>query len=219
MIPYWLSPRPTSAGSFRRLLAAFPEGVKVALTLFQRRAPSVVAMPGRSIALVALASLAAMGFAAPASPQDVSAPCRLCDSAAPEEEKPATPVSLDVEASLDFDRLILAGAGEGSAELSPDGARAVTGSITAIGARAMVGEVVIKGEPGRIVRVALPDRIELYGLAGGTIQLESIRSDLPPMPRLDGEGRLSFRFGGILRVSGGLDGEFRGDIPIDVEYF
>ena len=129
------------------------------------------------------------------------------------------PVSLDVEASLDFDRLILAGAGEGSAELSPDGARAVTGSITAIGARAMVGEVVIKGEPGRIVRVALPDRIELYSFAGGAIQLESIRSDLPPMARLDGEGRLSFQFGGILRVSGDLDGEFRGDIPIDVEYF
>jgi len=30
---------------------------------------------------------------------------------------------------------------------------------------------------------------------------------------------LSFRFGGILRVSGDLDGEFRGDVPIDVEYF
>ncbi|MGH6705290.1 MAG: DUF4402 domain-containing protein [Sphingomicrobium sp.] len=176
-------------------------------------------MSGRTSALVTLALFVAMGFAAPAYPQDVSAPCRLCDSATAENEKPATPVSLDVEASLDFDRLILAGTGEGSAELAPDGGRAVTGSITAIGARAMVGEVVIRGEPGRIVRVALPDRIDLFGLAGGSIRLESIRSDLPAMPRLDGEGRLSFRFGGILRVSGDLDGEFRGDIPIDVEYF
>jgi len=176
-------------------------------------------MLGRSIALVALALLVAVGFAAPAFPQDASAPCRLCDSTAQEEEKAAEPVRLDVEASLDFDRLILAGKGEGSAQLAPDGGRSVSGSITAIGARAMVGEVTVRGEPGRIVRVSLPDGIELYGLAGGTIRLESIRSDLPSMPRLDADGRLSFRFGGILRVSGYLDGEFRGDVPIDVEYF
>src|SRR5690349_22687263 len=117
-------------------------------------------MLGRSIALVALALLVAVGFAAPAFPQDASAPCRLCDSTAPEDEKPAEPVRLDVEASLDFDRLILAGKGEGSAQLAPDGGRSVSGSITAIGARAMVGEVTVRGEPGRIVRVSLPDGIE-----------------------------------------------------------
>lgn len=172
-------------------------------------------MTGRLIVLVALAL-----SAAPAFPQDAIAPCRLCDSTeSGESAKPSTPVSLDVETSLDFDRLILAGAGEGSAELSPEGDRSVTGSITAIGARAMVGEVIIRGEPGRIVRVALPDRIELFGLSGGSIRLESIRSDLPPMPRLDGDGRLSFRFGGVLRVSGDVDGEFRGVVPIEVEYF
>ena len=160
-----------------------------------------------------------MGLAAPAMPQDASAPCRLCETPTRDEQKPPTPVSLDVDASLDFDRLILAGKGEGSAQISPDGARAVSGSITAIGARATFGEVTVRGEPGRIIRVSLPDSIELYGLSSGTIRLESIRSDLPPMPRLDGEGRLSFRFGGILRVTGDLDGEFRGDVPIDVEYF
>jgi len=176
-------------------------------------------MPGHRIALALLATLVALGLAAPALPQDVSAPCRLCDTAASKDEQPAAPVSLDVEASLDFDRLILAGKGEGSAQLSPDGGRSVSGSITAIGARAMVGEVAVRGEPGRIVRVSLPDSIELYGLSGGTIRLESIRSDLPAMPRLDADGRLTFRFGGILRVSGDLDGEFRGDVPIDVEYF
>jgi len=191
------------------------QGVKVPLTLFQCHAPSVGPMVGRSVVLVALALIAA-----PALPQDATAPCRLCDSSATaDSEKPSSPVRLDVETSLDFDRLILAGSGDGSAELSPDGARSVAGSITAISARAMVGEVTIRGEPGRVVRVALPERIELFGLAGGSIRLESIRSDLPPMPRLDGEGRLSFRFGGILRVSGDLDGEFRGDVPIDVEYF
>ena len=109
--------------------------------------------------------------------------------------------------------------GEGRAELGPDGARSISGSITAISARAMVGEVVIRGEPGRLVRVELPKRIELTGLAGGSIKLESIRSDLPDMPRLDGNGRLSFRFGGSLRISGDVDGEYRGDVPIGVDYF
>lgn len=172
-------------------------------------------MTGRLIVLVALTLLAA-----PALPQDATAPCRLCDSADGQATaEPKAPVSLDIETSLDFDRLILAGSGDGSAELSPDGSRSVSGSITAISARAMVGEVTIRGEAGRMVRVALPERIELFGLSGGSIRLESIHSDLPPMPRLDGEGRLSFRFGGVLRVSGDLDGEFRGDVPIDVEYF
>ncbi|MCL6698817.1 DUF4402 domain-containing protein [Sphingomonas sp. NSE70-1] len=151
--------------------------------------------------------------------QDVQAPCRLCDLAANAmDDKPAAPISLDVEASLDFDRLILAGAGSGSAELGPDGSRIASGTVTAISARAMLGEVVIRGEPGRTVRVDLPRNIELWGFNGGTIQIDSIRSDLPAMPRLDSNGKLSFRLGGIVRVSGDADGQFRGDLRIDVEY-
>jgi hypothetical protein len=175
---------------------------------------------GRIAALVALAVLAATGSTAPAQSPGASAPCRLCDSGdASDSEVPAAPVTLDVQTSLDFDRLILVGSGEGSAELGPDGSRIVSGSIAAIGARAMVGAVVIRGEPGRPVRNVLPARIELFGLSGGTITVDTIRSDLPQMPRLGADGTLSFRFGGILRLSGELDGDFRGDVPIEVEYF
>jgi len=149
----------------------------------------------------------------------VTAPCSLCASASDAAlAKPATPVILDVEVNLDFDRLILTGAGDGSAELGPDGARNVSGSITAISARAMVGEIVIRGEPGRYVRIELPRRIELQGFSGGAIRLESLRSDLPQMPRLDGNGRLRFRIGGVLHLSGDVSGEFRGDVPIEVDY-
>ncbi len=177
-------------------------------------------MLGRTFALAALALTGALGPAAPALPQDVSAPCRLCEtSGRVDDEKPKAPVRLEMETRLDFDRVVVAGVGEGRAELGPDGARSISGSITAISARAMVGEVVIRGEPGRLVRVELPKRIELTGLAGGSIKLESIRSDLPDMPRLDGNGRLSFRFGGSLRISGDVDGEYRGDVPIGVDYF
>jgi hypothetical protein len=190
------------------------------LTLFQCDVPSVTVMLGRYLALFSLALVSALGFAAPATPQDVTAPCALCTPAnATVEDKPATPVSLSVETKLDFGQIILAGAGDGSAQLDPDGARNVSGSVTAISARTMLGEVVIRGEPGRQVRIALPRHVDLFGLNGGSIRLDSIHSDLPPMPRLDDSGRLSFRFGGVVRVSGDVDGRFRGDVPIDVEYF
>lgn len=128
-------------------------------------------------------------------------------------------MQLDVHARLDFDRLILGGPGEGSAELGPDGTRSARGSVTSISARALAGEVSIRGEPGRQVRIELPHNIELFGFNGGSIRLDGIRSDLPPVPRLDTNGRLSFRFGGIVRVSGDSDGEYRGDIRVNVEYF
>jgi len=38
------------------------------------------------------------------------------------------------------------------------------------------------------------------------------------MPRLDSGGKLTFRFGGRIRVTGNADGDFRGDLPITVEY-
>ena len=176
-------------------------------------------MTGLTHAHFILALTGALGFAAPASAQDVTAPCSLCTPKSSEDtEKPAAPVKLDVEVNLDFDRLVLTGAGDGCAELDPGGGRSVTGSISAISARAMVGEVVIRGEPGRYVRIELPRQIELHGYSGGTIRLESVRSDLPKLPRLDDNGRLRFRVGGVLQVSGDLSGSFRGDVPIEVDY-
>jgi hypothetical protein len=84
--------------------------------------------------------------------------------------------------------------------------------------RAMNGEVVIMGEPGRQVRVELPTRIDLFGFAGGALAITRITSDLPILPRLDGEGRLRVRFGGELFVRGDAEGEYRGDVPITVDY-
>lgn len=176
-------------------------------------------MTGRTYAHSILALTGALVFTAPAMPQDVTAPCSLCAPApTAADEKPAAPVKLDVEVNLDFDRLVLAGSGDGRAELGPDGARNVSGSITAIGARAMVGEVVIRGEPGRFLRIELPRRIELQGYSGGVIRLESLRSDLPQIPRLDRDGRLKFRLGGVLHLTGDVSGEFRGDVTVDVDY-
>lgn len=148
------------------------------------------------------------------------AQCRLCDTPTtqPDTRDQGEQIRLEIETSLNFDRLVLFGAGEGSAMIKPDGTHAAAGTVADIGPRAMVGTAVIHGTPGRTVRIDLPSRIELYSLSGGTISFDQVTSDLPALPRLDGAGRLSFRFGGRIRINGDAEGDYRGDLPITVEY-
>jgi hypothetical protein len=82
----------------------------------------------------------------------------------------------------------------------------------------MVGEAHVRGEPGRAIRVDLPRHLELHSMSGGRISIDEIVTDLPADPRLDSVGNLSFRFGGRIRYSGNNDGDFRGELPITVEY-
>ena len=148
------------------------------------------------------------------------AQCRLCEAptTGPTADAKLRPMELEVQAVLDFDRIVVLGNGEGTATLRPDGTRRVTGSVEAISGRAMVGEARVRGEPGRSVRVEMPARIELHSVSGATISIDEIVTDLPPQPKLDSAGGLSFRFGGRLRLSGNGDGDFRGELPITVEY-
>lgn len=165
-----------------------------------------------SIAVGALL-LAAVPAAAPAQ-------CRLCPEpstrSAPGDKD--TPIQVDVETVLDFDRLVLTDTGEGAAALLPNGERSATGAVALVSARAMIGSVVIRGEPGRPVRIDMPRRIDLQSTKGGRIALDRIETDLPAMPRLDAAGALTFRFGGRLEISGDVEGDFRGDLPISVDY-
>ena len=173
-------------------------------------------MSRKALLLPVLALAAGMS----AVPPGAAAQCRLCDTPMTVRVGGSAegPVSLEIETSLDFDRLILLGAGDGTATLRPDGTRSVSGTIGDISGRAMVGSATVHGEAGRAVRVELPGRIELYSLSGGRIAIEDIVSDLPAGARLDATGKLGFRFGGRLRISGDADGEYRGDVPITVEY-
>jgi hypothetical protein len=163
--------------------------------------------------------LTAIGVAS-ARPVPALAQCRLCDR--PSTEMPADSadgdVDLRVETGLDFDRLVFSGSGMGAVTVRPDGSNSAEGIVTAVGPRATDGTVVVHGEPGRTLRVSVPPRVELYSLAGGRITLDQVTTDLPPLPRLDSAGNLSFRFGGRLLVTGNADGQFRGDLPITVEY-
>jgi len=165
---------------------------------------------------IALLSL----VAAAAFPLPASAQCRLCDTptTSRDEQSGKGDVRLEIETSLNFDRLILSGEGGGSAMLRPDGSSTIAGAVADMSPRAMVGTVTVRGEPGRAIRIDLPRRIVLHSLSGGEVTFDDVVSDLPSVPRLDPAGNLTFRFGGRLRVSGDAEGDYRGDLPITAEY-
>ena len=165
--------------------------------------------------LVAMLGLGASTLSGP-----VAAQCRLCTAPTrePVADTAARPVALEVEANLDFDRIVLAGVGEGSATLRPDGSRQTSGTIVSIGGRAMVGSIVVRGEAGRAVRISLPSHIALLGLNGSEIGIDQVTSDLPSSPRIASDGTLSFRIGGALHIVGDVDGDYRGDFSVDVDY-
>ena len=151
--------------------------MKSALTLLKRLLPSVTAMSGLCLRLFTSVALAAAGLvvAAPGHAQDaVAAPCRLCgaDASGTLDAAPVAPLRLQVETRLDFDKIVFDGAGSASLALSPDGAARLSGAATAAGARAMPGSVLIRGEPGRAVRVDLPGKVTLFGDGHGTISLD-----------------------------------------------
>lgn len=167
-----------------------------------------------------LAYVLALCAAVSAVSAPAGAQCRLCSkpSTTSDAATPGERIELDVEAGLDFDRLVVVDSGDGSAILRPDGTTQVQGSVQSISGRAMVGEAHVQGEPGRLIRVDMPARVELRSMGGATIRIDEIVTDLPPFPKLDSAGKLTFRFGGRIRVSGNADGDFRGELPITVEY-
>ena len=174
-------------------------------------------MARRTLLLRLLIAAAMPGIASsvPAAGQ-----CRLCDTptSARDEAARGDDIRLEIETSINFDRLILYGAGPGTALIRPDGSTSAQGAVADVGPRAMVGRAVVHGQPGRALRVELPRRIVLHSISGGEISLDDVASDLPSLPRLDNSGTLSFRFGGRLTVSGDADGDYRGELPITVEY-
>src|SRR4051794_12935350 len=112
--------------------------------------------------------------AAAATPWPADAQCRLCTKPTTAQQDPASSddIRLEIETSLNFDRLILFGEGQGAAVIRPDGSSAAEGAVAQVSPRAMVGTAIVHGQPGRIVRVELPRLIELYSLGGGKISFE-----------------------------------------------
>jgi hypothetical protein len=145
--------------------------------------------------------------------------CRLCDRPTLGAQPSSSgDVELQIETNLSFDRMILSGTGTGAATVRADGSTGVEGSVMELSPRATVGTVLVQGEPNRTVRIEIPRRIQLFSLGGGQITLDGVSTDVSAVTRLDAAGKLSFRFGGRLVLSGDCDGPYHGDLPIRVEY-
>jgi hypothetical protein len=151
-----------------------------------------------------------------------SAQCLLCAASGDADKRGISaadePLRIEIAAQLDFSRLAT-GAGGGAVTVDPrTGARRLTGNVQDLGGMALTGEAVVTGIPGRGVRVSVPASIDLDGDHGARARVTELATDLPAAPRLGPDGRLRFRFGGRLNVSGSDDGNYRGRIPISVEY-
>ena len=162
-----------------------------------------------------LMAVVATGLSGPATAQ-----CRLCStpSTMAERSPDSADVQLEIETSLNFDRLVLAQASPGDATLRPDRSSAGTGSVTGVGARATVATIRVHGEPNRALRIDVPRRVDLFSLGGARLTFDQVVTDAADLPKLDSAGNLTFHIGGRLRFMGDEDGDYRGDLPITVEY-
>ncbi|RJF93744.1 DUF4402 domain-containing protein [Sphingomonas cavernae] len=168
------------------------------------------ASPGAALALLLAA----------ATPPVARAQCQLCAPAdARSTAEPARPLTIDVETGIDFSRVAIMSAAGGMVEVdATSGQRRVSGGLVDLGGLGLSGTVRLTGEPGRSVRISLPNRVRLVTPEGGTAELSEIVTDLPPTPRLGPDGRLRFAFGGRLSVDGRATGNFRGRIAIVADY-
>ena len=169
-------------------------------------------MTRAGLVIVAAAALCS----AASSAADESA-CELCLSAASGEVQP---LRIEVENGLQFSRLALRGRGDGDALIDPvTGDKRVGGNMIDLGGLSFQGRARLTGEPLRPVRVELPPRVLLRSADGAEAELTDFVTDLPPVAMLDETGTLSFAFGARIATRGARGGQFRGRIPIRVEYY
>lgn len=148
--------------------------------------------------------------------------CRLCTSSEVSDQTIARreiPISIEITTKLDFSRAALSGTGGGAIDLDPqNGSRRVDGGIVDLGGAALAGTAVVRGEPGRPVRIDMPSSARMTSSNGGAAEISGLRTSLNNNPRLDSTGRLEFSFGGKLSVRGNSSGTFRARIPITAQY-
>lgn len=148
--------------------------------------------------------------------------CRLCkpsEVAIQAEMAREIPLTLEISTKLDFSRAALSGAGGGAIDLDPQsGSRKVDGGMIDLGGSALAGTAIVRGQPGRAVRIDMPVSVRMTSSTGGVVEIAGLRTTLGANPRLDQGGRLEFSFGGKLLVRGNTSGTFRARIPITAQY-
>jgi hypothetical protein len=147
--------------------------------------------------------------------------CRLCSNGTALEVSQSPPErapQVDIISGLAFNRAAQNGKGNGKISVNTDGGSAVNGGLIDLGGYAVAGTAVIRGAPGRHVRIELPNKVEMKSANGGKIEIANLRTNLGLSPQLDTAGQLTFSFGGDLHVDGDISGKFRGRIAITAQY-
>ncbi|MGB3808057.1 MAG: DUF4402 domain-containing protein [Erythrobacter sp.] len=130
-------------------------------------------------------------------------------------------LEIAIESDLDFGRVVLLGNGEGRVLLDlATGQKRLFGDVDDLGGIPVTGRVLITGAPHEQVVIDLPGEIGMRDPSGGSAWLRDFETDLPPFPRLDSGGRLTFAFSGTLVIAAETQasGNLRGRVPITVEY-
>lgn len=148
----------------------------------------------------------------------VAQSCQLCASAPAKDKAAMRPLAVTIDATLDFSTAVHTSRGAGSITIDARTGRRQLSGLVALGGPSLVGTVTITGEPFARVVVDLPGSIMLNSNLGAVADVTQIRSDLPPNPTIGQDGRLVFAFGGRLTVRDEAAGDFRGRIPITVDY-
>jgi Domain of unknown function (DUF4402) len=174
-----------------------------------------------SIRIFNAAMIAAAAFSMPAAL--TAQECRLCTptTGANGAEQANKSPQVEVINGLAFNRTAHTGGGRsggGKISVGADGASNVGGALVALGGFAVAGTAVIRGEPGRYVRIDLPTRVEMTSSTGSKIEIANLKTNLQGTPQLDASGQLTFSFGGDLQVDSEISGKFRARIPITAQY-
>lgn len=164
----------------------------------------------RSLALL-MATVLLLGQ--PARAQDG---CRLCYAEGIPGERPLT---LEIWTDLSFARLALLSRSGGSAAVDAQtGGKSTQGDLIGLGGSPVTGRGKITGVPLRSVRIDLPSQVPMTTPDGARAELVDFTTNLPHRPTLDANGELEFTFGARLVVKSGTGGNYRGRIPITVDY-
>lgn len=130
------------------------------------------------------------------------------------------PLSITIESGLTVGRLGLKGHADGDATIDPQtGAKELGANMIDLGGLSFQGKATITGQPLHPVRIELPHTVVLHSPSGAEAELRDFRTDLPPVAMIGADGRLQFNFGATISTKNAQGGNFRGRIPIRVEYY
>lgn len=130
------------------------------------------------------------------------------------------PLTIAIESGIQFSMLGLRGKYDGDAAIDPQtGQKRVGPQMIDLGGMAFQGKAKVTGDPLRPVRIDMPPSVTLRSPSGDVAELTDFRTDLNGVALLDANGELVFNFGATLTSKEAAGGNFRGRIPIRVEYF